>query len=118
MVKVSGTVTRAGRPVPGLTVIFTPEKGFSSRGLTDENGRYTLHPAAGGSDGAVVGAHKVSVQLRPVTAKDDQELQDRVAKMKKDPQIQQILAKYGKPETTPLTKEVQSNNQVIDLELD
>lgn len=117
-VKVSGTATHAGKPLPDLMIVFTPEKGLPSRGLTDEGGRFTLRTAAGGQEGVVVGTHKVSVQLRPVTAKDEKDLQDRVAALKRDPAIQAILKKYGKPETTPRSVEVKQNNQVIALDLD
>ncbi|WP_437222754.1 Ig-like domain-containing protein [Planctomicrobium sp. SH661] len=66
-VPVSGTITLAGNPVPGVTVVFVPRgdgtsaiTGELSSGLTDDNGRFTLKTPTG-LKGAKVGPHQVSV---------------------------------------------------------
>src|SRR6266852_2932215 len=55
---VKGKVTLDGKPIEGLVVLFMPENGRSSSGMTDKEGNYSLefdqqHP------GAASGQHKV-----------------------------------------------------------
>src|SRR5437588_12261353 len=66
IMRVSGTVTRGGKPVEKLVVNFWPDHGRPSWGLTDREGRYTLHYDRD-RDGAVPGLHKVWVQNKPGT---------------------------------------------------
>jgi hypothetical protein len=115
VVPVSGTVTRGGKPVPKLFLNFVPEHGRPSWGVTDEDGHYTLNYERG-RDGAVLGMHKVFVQIRPASPKEEADLQS--GRLKLHPQIASILQKYGKRETTPLKVEVKEDEAVIDLQLD
>jgi hypothetical protein len=56
---VTGKVTKAGQPLAGITVTFSPvAPGPSSGGMTDAEGKYTL-VCQNGEPGAVVGKHKV-----------------------------------------------------------
>lgn len=56
---VTGTVTKGGEPLAGVTVTFTPvDSGPSSAGRTDDSGKFVLLSATGKS-GAVAGKHKV-----------------------------------------------------------
>ena len=58
---VKGLVTLEGKPLPNVTVTFTPvEKGSTSSGTTDQNGKYSLRYSAS-LFGAVPGEHKVTV---------------------------------------------------------
>jgi hypothetical protein len=62
--KVSGTVTLGGQPLANAKVVFTPEKGNSSFGVTDAEGKYNLFwsQARGrGIEGAVIGEHTVTI---------------------------------------------------------
>jgi hypothetical protein len=115
VVKVSGTVTRGGKPVNKLFLNFYPEHGRPSWGVTDQDGHYTLNYDSS-RQGAVTGKHKVWVQIRPANPKEEADLHNGVLKL--HPEIKSILQKYGKLETTPLEKEVKENNQVINLDLD
>lgn len=63
MSPVEGIVQQNGQPVPAAFVFFRPEKGKSSAGTTDANGRYTLSSASGEMQGAVVGPHQVTITL-------------------------------------------------------
>jgi hypothetical protein len=113
LVKVTGTVKRDGKPVPHLGVHFVPEeKGLSSHGLTDENGHFTLLYSTG-KEGAVVGKHKVWVQLPP----DPQNRRD-LSRRATEPDMEALLLKYGNSETTPLTVEVKDDQKEIKLNLD
>lgn len=58
--RVSGTVTLDGSPVEGLQVIFQPEKGRRSVGVTDVHGEYKLDYLKD-APGAVLGTHTVSI---------------------------------------------------------
>jgi hypothetical protein len=115
IVRVSGTVTRAGKPVPHLHLNFLPETGRPSWALTDENGHYTVHYDRE-HEGAVVGTHKVWVQFRAASPSEEAALYG--GKAKRPPDQAAILEKYGKEATTPLKYDINKNNQVIDIELD
>ncbi len=62
--RVSGVVTRAGKPLAGATVLFTPldTRAASASAITDEDGEYTLIYVEGVA-GAVVGKNRVTVEL-------------------------------------------------------
>jgi hypothetical protein len=76
---VSGVVTMDGKPLSGATVSFLPEtvKGstempVTSSGKTNDKGEYTLRTATG-QDGALVGKHKVTINLQaPEIVEGDQ----------------------------------------------
>ena len=57
---VAGRITWEGKPLADAGVAFTPEKGPVAIGTTDEEGRFTL--STQGREGAVLGAHRVTVQ--------------------------------------------------------
>ncbi|MBX6313451.1 MAG: hypothetical protein IRY99_11125 [Isosphaeraceae bacterium] len=113
--QVSGTVTRGGKPVPNLTVNFMPTEGRPSWGLTDANGRYTLHWDEA-HEGAEVGTHKVSVAFVP--GSPEEEAARARGTLRLPAEQQAITEKYGNFETTPLTFEVKKGRQVIDIKLD
>jgi hypothetical protein len=115
VVRINGTVTRAGKPVDKLMVNFTPENGRASSGFTNPEGRYTLKYERG-RDGAVVGTHKVWFQFKAAGPKEESDLAQGVLKL--SPDVSAILQKYGNDKTSPLTVEVKEDNQVIDLPLD
>jgi len=116
LVKVSGTVLRHGKPVPNLVINFTPEKGLRSFALTDENGTFNMVYTAG-QQGVLVGTHKVWVRLHTAGSREDKERQKRLAAQQRDPEIAQILKKYGNVETTPLVVEAKEDREIM-LELD
>ena len=115
VVKVTGTVTRGGKPAERLVVNFEPQHGRPSWGVTDKDGRYSLNYEPG-RDGAITGTHKVWVEIRPASPKEEADLRNGVLQL--HPEIKSILKKYGNFETTPLRVEVNQNNRVIDLQLD
>lgn len=115
IVKVTGTVTRGGKPVEKLVLNFEPEHGRPSWGVTDKDGRYTLNYEPG-RDGAITGTHKIWVEIRPASPKEEADLRNGVLKLHSE--IKNILKKYGNFETTPLKVEVNETNRVIDLQLD
>jgi hypothetical protein len=128
VVSVSGTVTRNGKPVPGLVVSFVPEAATQtgvSTGETDENGKYNLTVVKSGKSGAVVGTHKVwvSVPREPFVdptekeEKKNQKAKSPPAKPKPPADVADILKKYGNLDKSPLTVEVKDGDP-IDLKLD
>jgi hypothetical protein len=76
--RVSGKVTKDGRPLPNVMVGFSPiskelNPGPGSVGKTNEQGEYSLEVVGGGS-GAVLGWHKVTIHPAggaPYTLKGD-----------------------------------------------
>jgi hypothetical protein len=115
VLEVTGTVTHGGHPVSKLIVHFVPTKGRPSWANTDPDGHYRLNYLRD-RDGALEGTHKVWVEIRPGSPKEEDELRSGRAKL--DPALKSIVAKYGKADTTPLTVEVKENRQIIDLHLD
>lgn len=63
--KVTGIITGAGQPLPGVTVLFQPVAGGrASAGVTNATGRYTLRYTEV-ADGAMVGDHAVTLSVDP-----------------------------------------------------
>jgi hypothetical protein len=68
---VHGRITRGGQPVQNLSVTFqpiaknaeSPNPGPASYGITDADGRYGLKTITDDSTGAVVGSHRVVIQV-------------------------------------------------------
>jgi hypothetical protein len=114
-VKVTGTATRHGKPVPDLVINFAPEKGLRSYALTDQNGQFRM-VYTNGQGGVLMGTHKVWVQLHS-GSKEDKARKQRLAVLKGDPEIVQLLRKYGNAETTPIIVEAKED-QEINLKLD
>jgi hypothetical protein len=110
LVQITGTVTRHGQPVPRLVINFSPEKGMQSYALTAQDGRFDMMHTTG-QEGVVMGMHKVWVQLPTAGSKEDKGQQKRLAKQQSDPEIAQILRKYGRVETTPLTVEAKEDRE-------
>jgi hypothetical protein len=122
VVTVTGTVTHKGDPVAGMVVSFVPEaqtvSGVSTA-TTDENGHYKLTVFKTGQSGAVVGTHKVWVSLprEPPPDLDKDKVNKKPVPTTKPPvDTAEILKKYGKLDSTPLTVEVKG--EPIDLKLD
>ncbi|MCH9653478.1 MAG: carboxypeptidase regulatory-like domain-containing protein [Planctomycetes bacterium] len=65
--QVKGVVSMDGQPLPDVVVVFKPEKGNPSSGVTDANGNYEL-VYIGKSKGAIIGSHKVSVTTKDTTS--------------------------------------------------
>ena len=112
LVNVTGKVTRNGKAVPNLGINFVPEKGFTSHGLSDADGHYSLLYRPTGKEGAVVGVHKVWVQLPP-----DPQKRSAAQARALDPDVSAMLEKYSSV-NTPLTVEVKEGLPEIDLKLD
>ncbi|MFN5532968.1 MAG: hypothetical protein ACK5F7_20500 [Planctomycetaceae bacterium] len=59
--QVEGVVTMDGKPLPGVIVVFKPEKGRPATGQTDAEGKYKLTYRAG-VPGAKTGPNTVSME--------------------------------------------------------
>lgn len=66
---VSGVVTLDGKPLSDVIVVFVPEEGNPSSGLTNTKGEYTLS-YLGKSEGAIIGKHKVSITTADLSGQD------------------------------------------------
>jgi hypothetical protein len=117
VVEISGRVSRGGKPVKDLTVHFMPQQGRPSWGLTDADGRYTLHYSRE-KDGAVVGKHKVYVTYDPPTNDPGAYYGRMEGRFEAPDDIKAILQEYGDVESTPLEFEIEEKREDLDLQLD
>ena len=115
VVPVRGTVTRNGRPVPDLCLNFLPAQGRPSWGVTDEAGRFVLHHDPS-RDGAVPGLHIVFVTYKPGDRRAG--IDSQLSARNMPPDLIPILAKYGRPDQTPLRVEIKTDIREIALHLD
>jgi len=97
-VPVSGRVTLDGQPLAGAHVSFQPQGGESgsssaagsgSYALTAADGTYVLHLVQGDRPGAVVGKHRVEINIR--NESDD----DRDRHGQPPPRAKQLPARYN-----------------------
>lgn len=139
LAKVTGTVTRGGKPVPNLLVHFVPDNGRPSWGLTDSNGRYKLYYTQE-EDGARFGQHRVYVQLNQAqpqsfagtgsahvekgpdlheTVDEEATTPPKSVKTELSPEeLSSVIEKYGNLEKSALSVTITKSGQVIDLKLD
>lgn len=106
---VRGTITYHGKRVPQGTVMFQPVDGPAATGNI-RDGVYVLKTFVSG-DGAVLGAHKVTVIA----------LEDQSGRLPEDrsplpPAI--VPLKYSFPDQSGLTALVEDRLNVVDFELD
>ena len=118
VVPVSGTVTKNGKPVPGLFINFEPGDGRPSWAQTDSEGKFVVKYDAT-MDGAKVGTHKVWFIWKPVDPKD-QMIEEGFVKGKssKTPEVREILKKYGDVKTSPLSIEIKQATPNLEIKLD
>lgn len=119
MGKVSGVVTLEGKPVAGATIEFNPDNSRSTTGprssaVTDANGKYTMM-GPGGEEGAVIGFHKVTVSCPPIPGENSSSDSGTPATTPTTPCS--VPEKFGKLETTDVTKEVMAGKNDIAIDL-
>lgn len=134
-VPVSGVVLLDGQPVEGASVTFLSDVGNrAATGKTDASGKFSLKTVVGEQliDGAVVGAHKVTVAKTTSDSpngtgerKEGETDQEMVARMAGNTvntslvkQTFIIPKKYNNPQNSGLTANVgESGNDNISLEV-
>ena len=139
LAKVTGTVTRSGKPVPDLLVHFIPDDGRPSWGLTDAQGRFKLYYTPE-EDGARLGEHTVYVafnQAQPHSfagtgeaprekVPDVYETVDESTPSQAKPEPSElsaedrrdIIEKYGDPTKTRLRVTIEKSRQSVEISLD
>ena len=134
---VEGTVTKNGRPLPAVEVIFLADpdagtEGPRTAGKTDQAGHYRLTTDVG-DDGVVVGKHRVLIrdldtkqlhrvpdgrQRKATTKHPTPEAAKRFEEqLKASEDALRVPLRYGRFQDTPLRVEVQSGPQVIDFDV-
>lgn len=119
--RVTGTVTRNGKPVPNLMVNFMPDAGRPSWGQTDAEGHYEMVYDED-NKGVKLGSHKVYVISSQATIDGGASKKSRETAAAgsgiSPAEMKAILDKYGREDTTPLKFEVKKDPELIDLKLD
>ena len=120
---VEGTVTKGGRPLANIRVVFLADpdagtQGPRASGITDETGHYELRTDTG-DRGAVVGRYRICLHIPP-----RREAPSSRANRPKDWAVKppaseavQLPPAYSSCAETPLRVEVHSGAQVIDLKV-
>lgn len=102
---VTGKVTLDGEPLPDADIVFQPEDGSPSLGVTDERGRYDLMYTRD-KRGAMLGEHVVQITT-PTSATDAQGNSVRVP--------QKVPPEYNA--RSQLTREVKPGRNKFDFNL-
>lgn len=107
VVPVQGTVTLDGKPLAGAEVVFSPEVGRPSLGVTDSQGRYELRYLVD-RNGALPGKHTVKISTLGDGESDDSDKPARKREL--------VPKKYNRQST--LTVDVDASRQeAYDFEL-
>lgn len=104
---VTGTVTIDEKPLAGVMLVFSPEKGRSSMGTTDDAGKYELI-YVGDTKGAKIGKHKISITTAQTDSSEEEGGAGAAFK-------ETVPAQYNTKST--LTEEVTSGDNVFDFQL-
>jgi hypothetical protein len=115
VVKVNGSLTYKGKPVPGAMLTFQPEFGRQSWAQTDAQGKFKVNYDRH-QDGAVVGKHKVWVTYEPSsTAEQEAYMSGKPAPLSKE--MQEFFKKYS-ADNSKVEVQIDRNTGEIKLELD
>jgi hypothetical protein len=114
-VKVTGTLTYKTVPVTNAYIHFRPENGRMSWAQTDEQGRFKVNYDAS-QDGAIVGKHKVWLEMRP-TSTADQEAVMLGKRVKMSKEMTEMFEKYS-PEKSTLEVDITRNTKELNLSLE
>ena len=107
IVPVSGKLTRNGQPVANLEVYFMPTQGRPSVGTSDPMGQFKLRFTRE-QEGASVGTHTVFVTFNPPDQSEYASPSD----------LNEILAKYGSKDVSPLKIEIAQAVKDLEIKLD
>lgn len=131
LASVEGTVTKEGRPLSHIGVVFLTEsesgtQGPRASGTTDESGRYHLR-TDNGDEGAVVGKHRVVIQDRQAVkermgrtasgSKTSYHFKKLAKQGKASVDVPRVPARYGSFNSTPLRVDVHPGSQTLDFDL-
>jgi hypothetical protein len=112
LAEVSGRLTYKGEPVPSTIITFLPDNGSRpSKGLTDDEGRYTLRYTREEA-GAARGACTVFLTYY---ASNEEDLGQTAPKASDE--LKAVITRYGDPGKSPLHYDITRTGQVIDINL-
>jgi hypothetical protein len=113
LVKATGRLTFKGQPVPNTYVVFQPDEPGKrpSRGLTDDDGRFTL-VFSKSEVGVLRGHHTVFLEYHVSAAEQSGDSPSKLSN-----ELKAVVAQYGDPKKSPLHYEITSNGQSIDIAL-
>lgn len=115
IVKVTGTLMYKGKPITNAFLHFEPERGRESWAETDAEGRFKINYDRH-QDGAVVGKHKVWVEMRPTTPEEKEAaMMGKAPPLSKD--MKAFFSKYNRENST-LEVQIDKNIKELPLNLD
>jgi len=122
---VKGKVTYAGRPVAQGTVMFYPESGRAATGRIGPDGTYSLTTFDTANDGALIGKHRVTIDAVEITAgqgqpksfKEEIQMAHKGVAVNAAAPKRLVPEKYARRETSPLTAEVKSGENVLNFDI-
>jgi hypothetical protein len=115
IVPIAGTVTFNGQPVPNVRIIFQPNPGRMSWGISDSSGHFALEYDSD-HKGAKVGTHTVYV-VDEGAITDPTAIMAGAKSQKRAPELAQAIAKYA-PDKSTLTVDVKKPDRNLQLKLD
>ena len=117
---VTGVVMIDDKPIANAKVNFFPDDGRASTGTTDSEGKYEL-VFSRDQKGALLGSHKVTIATETVSVTDysaDDNYDDENDADDGGEQRDELLpAKFQNRESTSLTAEIVSGENVVDFRL-
>jgi hypothetical protein len=136
---VEGTVTKGGRPLAHIQVIFVADldagtQGPQARGITDKTGHYRLR-TNNGDNGAVVGKHRVVIldlearmkglflrtsrrpQPKATARLSPENAKSLEVQLKLGAEVPQVPPRYGRFNETPLRVEVHPGPQTLSFDI-
>ena len=122
---VRGAVTAGGKPVPQGVIRFHPQAGGRpATGTLASDGTYTLTTVKPG-DGALLGAHRVTIEAKRLEEGEVPRSFDEEAKMVKEGRSSKgkgklvwlVPQRYTRIESSDLTAQVESGENRIDFAL-
>ncbi len=116
---VTGTVTIGGQPAADVLVTFQPSDATmeAASGRTGSDGKYTLTSGIQGKPGAMAGSYKVVLQQQSSADEAAYAGGGGQSAPPTGPETN-IPEEYSSADTTPMTKEVTSGANTIDIAID
>lgn len=119
MGNVYGTVRLDGKPLPNASLVFVPDGGSPSMGVTDADGQYELQYSSS-KNGATVGRHMVRISTYRSGGEDDDgnEIPPAPEKVPAQYNVNSTLVKDVKPGSNEINFVLESDGEIVQRQSD